>query len=113
MEARGAGGSVCRARDARPSKGVVMRSRKTIAAIATLACVAGASAAIPSAASAATETCGARCLSVFSSVLGTYADPNYVEAVLDGGTAAVGQPVGLKPSSDSDPSLDIIPIPNT
>jgi hypothetical protein len=44
-----------------------------------------------------------------SSELGTYADVHDVEAVLDGGTARVGQPVGLKPVSGTDPSEDFLP----
>jgi len=45
----------------------------------------------------------------FSSELGTYADPNFVEAVLGGGTANVGQPVGLKQASGTDPAQDFMP----
>jgi hypothetical protein len=82
-------------------------------AVATLTCVAGVSAAVSSTASAATPQCGEACISVFSSVLGTPTQPNFVEAVLDGGAARVGQPVGLKPASRFDPSLDIKPIAGT
>src|SRR5215212_6003609 len=60
-------------------------------------------------AAAATPACGPACISVFSSELGTYADPNFVEAVLGGGAATVGQPVGLKQASSTDPSQDILP----
>jgi hypothetical protein len=59
-------------------------------------------------ASAATPECGDRCISLFSKELGTYAQPNVVEAVLDG-VAKVGQPVILKRASSSDPSQDLIP----
>src|SRR5215216_1322072 len=83
--------------------------RKVLAAAATLTIVGGVSAAATGAASAATPECGPACISVFSSELGTYADPNFVEAVLDGGAAQVGQPVGLAPATGSDPSLDFLP----
>jgi hypothetical protein len=86
---------------------------KLLTAVATLTCVAGVSAAVSGSASAATPQCGAACISVFSSVLGTPTQPNFVEAVLDGGAASVGQPVGLKPASRFDPSLDIKPIAHT
>ena len=59
-------------------------------------------------ASAATPVCAERCISLFSSVLGSYAEPNVVETVLDG-AAKVGQPVILKRASGSDPSQDLIP----
>src|SRR3954462_8846630 len=84
--------------------------RRVLTAIATLTCVAGVSAVVSGTANAATPQCGAGCISVFSSVLGTPTQPNFVEAVLDGGTASVGWPVGLKRASRSDPSLDIKPI---
>jgi hypothetical protein len=60
-------------------------------------------------ANAATAQCGPGCISVFSSELGTYADPNFIETVLDGGTAHIGQPVGLSPASGTDPSQDFLP----
>ena len=63
-------------------------------------------------ASAATPVCAERCISLFSKELGTYAQPNVVEAVLDG-VAKVGQPVILKAASSSDPSQDLIPTLNT
>ena len=87
--------------------------RRVLTAVATLTCVAGVSAAVSGTAGAATPQCGPGCISVFSSVLGTPTQPNFVEAVLDGGAARVGQPVGLKPASSSDPSLDIKPLPGT
>jgi hypothetical protein len=59
-------------------------------------------------ASAATPECDTNCISLFSRVLGNYAQPNVVEAVLDG-VAKVGQPVILKRASSSDPSQDLIP----
>jgi hypothetical protein len=82
---------------------------KVLAAVATLTIIGGMSAAATGAASAATPECGPDCISVFSSELGTYAQPNFVEAVLGGGRAKVGQPVGLKPASRFDPSQDIKP----
>src|ERR671913_1624235 len=83
--------------------------RKVLAAAATLTIVGGVSAAATGAASAATPACGEPCISIFSSELGTYANPNFVEAVLGGGAANLGQPVGLKRASGSDPSQDILP----
>jgi hypothetical protein len=60
-------------------------------------------------ASAATPGCvDEGCISIFSRELGTYAEPNVIEAVL-GGVAEVGQPVILSPASSSDPSQDFIP----
>lgn len=78
------------------------------AVVATLTSVGAASiglTALP--ASAATPECGSPCGSVFSRELGTYAQPNVVEAVTSG-QATVGQPVILKQASSSDPSEDII-----
>jgi hypothetical protein len=60
-------------------------------------------------ASAATPACASHCISVFSRELGTSAQPNLVEDIF-GGVAQVGQPVGLKAASSSDPSEDIIPL---
>src|SRR4051794_19730452 len=58
-------------------------------------------------ATAATPQCGSRCISIFSHQLGTYTQPNVVEAVLDG-VAKVGQPVILKKADNSDPSEDLL-----
>ncbi len=88
---------------------VLSIKRKVLAAVATLAIVGGVSAAATGAAGAATPECGPDCISVFSSELGTYAQPNFVEAVLGGGEANVGQPVGLKQANRFDPSQDILP----
>jgi hypothetical protein len=88
---------------------VLSIKRKVLAAVATLTIVGGVSAAATGAASAATPECGARCISVFSSELGTFAQPNFVEAVLGDGGANVGQPVGLKRADRLDPSQDILP----
>ena len=89
--------------------------RKVLAAVATLTIVCGVSAAATGAASAATPECGGACISVFSSELGTYDQPNFVEAILGGGRANVGQPVGLKQANKFDPTQDIMPdapVPN-
>ena len=88
---------------------VLSIKRKLLAAVATLAIVGSVSAAATGAAGAATPECGPDCISVFSSELGTYAQPNFVEAVLGGGGANVGQPVGLKQANRFDPSQDILP----
>jgi len=83
---------------------------RVLAAAATVTLVGAGSAAATGAAQAATHECGVRCISVFSSELGTYEQPNFVEAVLDGGRASVGQPVGLKRANKFDSSQDIQPI---
>jgi hypothetical protein len=88
---------------------VLSIKRRVLAAVATLTIVGGVSAAATGTASAATPECGSPCISVFSSELGTYAQPNFVEAVLGGGGANVGQPVGLKQANRLDPSQDILP----
>ena len=89
---------------------VLSIKRRALAAVATLTIVGGVSAAATGGASAATPQCDQRCISVFSSELGVYGQPNFVEAVLAGGAANVGQPVGLKAASRLDPSQDILPI---
>src|SRR5918911_2475349 len=91
-----------------PSIRVLSTRRKVVAAAAALT-MAGAVSAATSPANAATAECGPGCISVFSSELGTYADVNAVEAVLDGGAARLGQPVGLKPVSGTDPAEDFRP----
>jgi hypothetical protein len=88
---------------------VLSIKRKVLAAAATLTIVCGVSAAATGAASAATPQCGEACISVFSSELGTHDQPNFVEAVLGGGGANVGQPVGLKQANKFDPTQDILP----
>ena len=88
---------------------VLSIKRKVMAAVATLTIVAGASVEATGAASAATPACGPNCISVFSSELGTLDEPIVVEAVLGGGAAIAGQPVGLKRASGTDPSLDFKP----
>jgi hypothetical protein len=81
--------------------------RKVLGAAATLTMVGGVSAVGTPLASAATPECGQSCISIFSRELGTYAQPNYVEAVFQG-VAKVGQPMILKRASSSDPSEDLI-----
>jgi hypothetical protein len=81
------------------------RTRYVLAVAAT---VAGVITVSTLSASAATPVCAERCISLFSKVLGTYAQPNVVETVL-GGVAEVGQPVILERASGSDPSQDLIP----
>ena len=88
----------------------IKRKARTVAAALI---VGGVSAFSTQAASAATPACGPTCLSVFSSELGTYASPNFVEHVF-GGRARVGTPTGLTTASSSDPSEDFInPHPGT
>ncbi|WP_138731529.1 hypothetical protein [Modestobacter excelsi] len=93
----------------RSSTQVLSTREKVLACAATLTMAASISAAAIAPAYAATPECGPGCISVFSSELGTFADVNFVEAVLDGGGAQVGQPVGLKPVSGTDPSEDFRP----
>jgi len=81
---------------------------KVLVTAATLTMVGGLSTAVTVSASAATPECGEGCISIFSRQLGTYTDPNVVEAVLDG-VAKVGQPVILNVASSSDPSEDFLP----
>jgi|tagenome__1003787_1003787.scaffolds.fasta_scaffold20567032_2 hypothetical protein len=86
---------------------------KVLAAVAAMGIVGGVSAAAGGVARAATHECGGYCISVFSSELGTYEQPNFVEAVLDGGGANVGRPVGLKQANKFDSSEDIQPVGGT
>jgi hypothetical protein len=82
--------------------------RNVLAVAATLTIAGGVIAVGTPATSAATPECGDDCISIFSRELGTYAQPNVVETVLDG-VAKVGQPVILKRASSSDPSQDFLP----
>jgi hypothetical protein len=84
--------------------------RKVLAVVATLTVAGGVTATGTLPAGAATAACGQACISIFSHELGTYAQPNFVEAVLQG-TAMVGQPVILKEPSGSDPSEDLLNRP--
>jgi hypothetical protein len=82
---------------------------KVLAGVAMLMIVGGVSVVPTGTAGAATSQCGPTCISVFSSELGSYADPAFVEAVLGDGTAKVGQPVGLTPVTSADPAQDFRP----
>jgi hypothetical protein len=62
---------------------------------------------MPLAARAATPACGQYCIGVFSSELGTYASPNFVEHVF-GGAATIGTETGLNAASGSDSSEDFM-----
>lgn len=84
--------------------------RKVLAVVATLLVIGGLTAAGILPAGAATQACGAGCISIFSHELGTYGQPNFVEDVLLG-AAEVGQPVILKEPSGSDPSEDLLNMP--
>ena len=92
-----------------PSSTRVLSTRRTVLAAAATLTMAGAVSTATPPANAATAECGPGCISVFSSELGTYTDVNFVEAVLDGGAARVGQPVGLKEVSGTDPAEDFRP----
>jgi len=90
-----------------------MSIQKKAQTVAAALIVCGAFAIPVSVANAATPACGASCLSVFSSELGTYPSPNFVEHVF-GGRERVGAPTGLTTASSSDPSEDFInPHPGT
>jgi len=81
---------------------------KVIAAAATLTLVGGVSvvgALDAGAASAATPSCGHRCLDLFSREFGTHRNPAFVLDVLRQG-AKVGQPIILYRASNSDPAED-------
>jgi hypothetical protein len=88
---------------------VLSIKRTVLAAVATLTVVCGVGAAATGVASAASPQCAERCISVFSSELGSYGQLNFVEAVLGDGGARIGQPVGLKPANKFDPTQDIKP----
>src|SRR5215211_522733 len=90
------------------SSQVLPIKRNVLAAVATLTIVCGVSAAT-GVASAASPQCAVRCISVFSSELGSYDQPNFVEAILGDGGARIGQPVGLKKANKFDPTEDIKP----
>src|SRR3954468_3451100 len=83
--------------------------RRLLAAVTTLS-VAACMSVAATGASAATEVWDENCISVFSSELGTATQPNFVEAVLDGGGAKLGQPAGLKEDNGLNSSKDSQPI---
>lgn len=70
-------------------------------------CAGSAIVAAPVSASAATPACGAYCIGVFSSELGTYSSPNFVEHVF-GGSAIQGTETGLTAASNADSSEDFM-----
>ncbi len=82
--------------------------RRLLACSAGAALAAGVVTAAAPTAGAATNACGANCISVFNRGLGTYEQPNIVETIL-GGKAEVGTPVILAPVAPGDPSQDTIP----
>lgn len=85
-----------------------MSVKKKVGAIAAaLTTICAVSAGVPIPASAATPACGQYCIGVFSSELGTYAQPNFVEHVF-GGVAAIGTETGLTAASSNDPSEDFM-----
>lgn len=81
--------------------------RKALASAVTCTVAAALSTVGAASVNAATAECGQRCISVFSRQLGSYAQPTFVEAVLDG-KAQAGQPVILKQASPGDSSADLI-----
>src|SRR5580700_693358 len=78
---------------------------KVIAAAATLTLVGGVSMIGTLSASAATPSCGHRCLDLFNREFGTHRSPAFVLDVLKQG-AKVGQPIILYRTSNSDPAED-------
>jgi hypothetical protein len=81
---------------------------KVLAATATLTLVGGVgatSAITAGAAHAATPSCGATCVSIFSKNFGTFHHPNFVMDVFKQGQN-VGQPIILFRTSNSDPAED-------
>jgi hypothetical protein len=81
---------------------------KMLAVAATLAVVGGFSTVGAPSANAATPQCGNGCISIFSRLFGTSADPNFVESVFHG-VARVGQPMILSRASSSNPAQDLLP----
>ena len=85
---------------------------KVLATTAALTLLSGAGAAgtlaTATAANAATPSCGASCINVFSRDFGTFASPNFTMDVFRQG-ARIGQPIILFRVSNSDPALDFIP----
>ena len=78
---------------------------KMLAGAATLALVGGVATVGSLSASAATPSCGHRCIDVFSRQFGTHHHPNFVMDVFRQG-AKVGQPIILFRTSNSDPAED-------
>jgi hypothetical protein len=84
-----------------------MFSKAKAKAVMACLCAGGAFAAAPVSASAATPACGPYCIGVFSSELGTYSSPNFVEHVF-GGSATQGTETGLTAASNTDSSEDFM-----
>ena len=82
----------------------ITRKMWALATTLALVCVSATSVLSVTAATAATPQCDMTCSSVYNKGLGL---PGPVEDVLNG-VATVGQPVILKPNSNSDPSEDQI-----
>jgi hypothetical protein len=78
---------------------------KVFAAAATLTLVGGVGAVGAMSASAATPSCGAACVDIFSYEFGHHSSPNFVVDVYQQG-AKVGQPIILFRTSDTDPAED-------
>jgi hypothetical protein len=78
---------------------------KVLAGAASLALVGGVAVVGGLSASAATPSCGNRCIDVFSRQFGTHRTPNFVMDVFRQG-AKVGQPIILFRTSNSDPAED-------
>ena len=85
-----------------------MSIKRSVVAVAATVFAAGVIMLATLSAGAATPECVENCISIFSRVLGSYANPNVVETVLDG-VAEVGQPVIQAPASGSDSSQDFLP----
>ena len=84
-----------------------MLGKLKVKAVLVSVIVGGAVAVASMTASAATPGCGKFCIGVFSSDLGTYAAPNFVEHVF-GGTAIQGTETGLTTASNGDSSEDFM-----
>jgi len=80
---------------------------KVFAASATLTLIGGVGAAGAMSANAATPSCGASCINVFSPLFGTHRSPGFVLDVLRQGEK-VGQPIILFRASNFDPAEDFV-----
>jgi hypothetical protein len=78
---------------------------KVLAATAALTLVSGVSAMGALSAGAATPSCGTSCIDLFSREFGTHSHPMFVQDVLRQG-AALGQPIILFRTSNTDPAED-------
>jgi len=80
---------------------------KVFAATAALTMIGGAGAIGATSASAATPSCGASCINVFSPLFGTHRNPSFVLDVLRQGEK-VGQPIILFRAANFDPAEDFV-----